>query len=92
MNRKSSNPTPARFTQESLLQSVKQRIAERLLEANQSHEDPVPPGWFNCEQLGEMLAVSSDTVRRQMRKIKAPEKKFRRLVGNHLRPVTHYQP
>lgn len=92
---KHTAPKPARegkFTQESLLKSAAARIAQKLKETQAARQDPVPPGWFTAEQLAQGMGLDTETVRRQMRQIQAPAKKFRKSLGSGLRQVTHYKP
>ena len=80
------------FTQENLLRTATQRIHKELARALETQNEMIPPGWFNAEELARALNLSTCSIHRTMKAVKAPQKKFRRVAGNTTRKVTYWKP
>lgn len=80
------------FTHENLLSAAAARIHKELTRAKQTQNEPIPPGWFNAEELAPALKISPCSVRRTMLIVKAPIKHFRRIAGNSTRKVAYWKP
>lgn len=82
----------AAFTQENLLRAATARIHKEIARNRDAQNETVPPGWFNSQELAVAMKLSPCSIARTMLKVKAPQKKFRRWMGQSVRSVTYWKP
>lgn len=72
------------------------KLAEAVTDYLSQYEvEKVPPGWYNCIELGKMLGVhdrqANNIARRFLKHNEAEARTFRAKAGPFIRPVTYYK-